>query len=152
MAEVTVRPLAPDDVHDAVAAILDGAHAPEDERPDDPVPYLAAAAETRRRGGEVLVGLLDGRVVGVCQLLIFQHFHHAGGWCAELEAVFVAESARGHGVGAALVRAAEDLARERGCYRLQLTSNNVRVDAHRFYLREGFEQSHRGFKKSLNLA
>ena len=43
--------------------------------------------------------------------------------------------------------AAEDLARERGCYRIQLTSRNVREDAHRFYLANGYGQTSQGFKK-----
>jgi len=39
--------------------------------------------------------------------------------------------------------------RERGCGLLQLTSNKQRPDAHRFYRRLGFEQSHEGFKMQL---
>ena len=44
--------------------------------------------------------------------------------------------------------AAESLARKNDCYRLQLTSRNVRLDAHRFYVANGFEQTSHGFKKS----
>jgi GNAT superfamily N-acetyltransferase len=40
-------------------------------------------------------------------------------------------------------------ARDLGCYRVQLTSNNARPEAHRFYQRLGFEPSHRGFKLNL---
>ena len=40
-------------------------------------------------------------------------------------------------------------ARAAGCYRIQLTSNKVRSDAHRFYLRHGFVNSHEGFKLYL---
>ena len=57
---------------------------------------------------------------------------------------------RSRGIGAPLLAAAEDLARERGCYRIQLTSRNVRVDAHRFYLSNGYEQTSQGFKKFFN--
>ena len=39
--------------------------------------------------------------------------------------------------------------RERGCGLVQLTSNKKRLDAHRFYRRLGFEQSHEGFKLML---
>ena len=45
--------------------------------------------------------------------------------------------------------AAVDAARAWGCYRVQLTSNEVRTDAHRFYAREGFVASHEGFKLAL---
>ena len=36
-----------------------------------------------------------------------------------------------------------------GCYRIQLTSNTARPDAHRFYERLGFVPSHVGFKMRL---
>jgi GNAT superfamily N-acetyltransferase len=106
--------------------------------------------ETRARRGEVLVAELDGEVVGVCQVLIFQHFQHTGGWCCEVESVHVRDDVRGRGIGAALMGAAEELAIERGCYRVQLTSNTKREDAHRFYRRLGYTQSHQGFKKLLD--
>ena len=41
----------------------------------------------------------------------------------------------------------EELARERDCYRIQLTSRNVREDAHRFYLANGYGQTSQGLKK-----
>jgi len=40
-------------------------------------------------------------------------------------------------------------ARALGCYRVQLTSNAARPEAHRFYERLGFVASHVGFKLSL---
>jgi GNAT superfamily N-acetyltransferase len=48
-----------------------------------------------------------------------------------------------------LLERAEALAREQGCYRIQLTSRVVREDAHRFYEAHGYVPSHRGFKKLL---
>jgi GNAT superfamily N-acetyltransferase len=108
-----------------------------------------AVEETRRRRGEVLVALLNDDVVGVCQVMVFPHFQHTGGWCCELESVHVRSDIRGHGVGAQLLAAAEELARREGCYRIQLTSHKVRRDAHRFYERQGFEATSQGFKKLL---
>jgi GNAT superfamily N-acetyltransferase len=40
-------------------------------------------------------------------------------------------------------------ARELGCYRVQLTSNKERPEAHRFYAALGFDPSHEGFKLML---
>ena len=40
-------------------------------------------------------------------------------------------------------------ARENGAGMAELTSNKTRADAHRFYVRLGFEQSHEGFKMVL---
>jgi GNAT superfamily N-acetyltransferase len=95
----------------------------------------------------VLVAVDDGDVVGVCQVLIFQHFQHAGGWCCEIESVHVRADRRSQGIGGALLDTAEAFAHERGCYRIQLTSNIVRSDAHRFYVAHGYSATHQGFKK-----
>jgi len=135
------------DVAAAVELLRGGSMMPEFEdvtRLDD---YWAAVAETRRQRGDVLVGEVDGEVVGVLQVIIFQHFQHAGGWCCEIESVHVRGDMRSRGIGAQMLAAAEELARERGCYRIQLTSRNVREDAHRFYLANGYSQTSQGFKK-----
>jgi GNAT superfamily N-acetyltransferase len=50
----------------------------------------------------------------------------------------VAPHARGRGVGAALVRAAEAWAAARGCRRMKVETQNVNVPACRFYARQGF--------------
>jgi GNAT superfamily N-acetyltransferase len=142
-----VRPLAPDDVAAAIDLLRGGSLMPEFEdrsRVDD---YWSAVEETRRQRGDVLVADIDGDVVGVCQVIIFQHFQHAGGWCCEIESVHVRSDLRSRGIGAQLLAAAEELARERGCYRVQLTSRNVRDDAHRFYRANGYGQTSQGFKK-----
>jgi GNAT superfamily N-acetyltransferase len=91
-----------------------------------------------------------GEVVGVCQVMVFPRFQHTGAWCCELESVHVRDDQRGRGVGAAALAASEDLAREQGCYRIQLTSRNVRVDAQRFYRANGYEPVSQGFKKPLS--
>lgn len=138
-----------DDVAAAVDVVAAGSLSPGVEDASRVVDYWTAVEETRRRGGEALVADVDGEVVGFVQLIVFPHFQHTGGWCAELESVHVREDHRSHGIGAALVARAEELARERGCYRIQLTSRNVRVDAHRFYLAQGYELTSQGFKKLL---
>ena len=141
----------PSDVEAAVIVVIGGSTKPQFEDPRDTSSYWAAVEETRSRRGEVLVADLDGEVVGLCQVLVFQHFQHTGGWCCEIESVHVRADLRSRGIGAALLGAAEALARQRGCYRLQLTSRNVREDAHRFYRRLGYEQTHHGFKKYFDV-
>jgi hypothetical protein len=41
------------------------------------------------------------------------------------------------------------MAKDAGCYRVQLTSNSVRERAHAFYRSLGYAQSHQGFRKAL---
>ena len=147
---VLVRGIARDEVAAAAQIINEGTLAPGAEHPERVDEYWAAVEEVRARRGDVLVALDDGIVVGVCQVIVFRHFQHTGGWCAELESVYVRSDRRGQRIGAAMLRAAEELARAAGCYRVQLTSRTVRVDAHRFYLAHGYEQSSLGFRKSLD--
>jgi GNAT superfamily N-acetyltransferase len=52
----------------------------------------------------------------------------------------VRESARGCGVGKRLCEEVEDWARSRGFRRVRVRSQIKREDAHRFYLRDGYEQ------------
>ncbi len=56
---------------------------------------------------------------------------------------------RSKGIGEQLLSAAIDAAQRAGCYRVQLTSNVRRVDAHRFYERQRFVPSHIGFKRPI---
>ena len=146
---LTIRPIAVGDVTSAVHVMMGGSLTPEFEDPDNLSAYWSAVAETRARRGDVLVADLDGEVVGVCQVMVFPHFQHTGAWCCELESVHVRSDQRSRGIGAQMLRAAEELARARGCYRMQLTSRLVRTDAHRFYERNGYEATSVGFKKLL---
>ena len=121
-----------------------------EERRAEPERYREALAEIDRSGSALLVAELDGQLVGVCQLIVFRHIQAGAGRCAEIESMHVHPDQRGHGVGTALVRHAIERARALGCYRVQLTSNVVREDAHRFYESAGFTPSHIGFKLTLD--
>jgi GNAT superfamily N-acetyltransferase len=68
---------------------------------------------------------------------------------AWLTALVVEESARGTGVGRALVAAVEQFAEAAGCERLSVTTHERRADARAFYTRLGLEQTGRRFGKSL---
>lgn len=149
---VSIRPAAEADVPALVALLVGGAvsgMAEDREDTTDAGLYRAALAEIEATGNTVLVAEQQGVVVGMCQLLVFRHLQERGGRCAELESVHVRADCRARGIGSALVRAAVDEARARGCYRVQLTSNARRDGAHRFYRRLGFEPSHVGFKLQL---
>jgi GNAT superfamily N-acetyltransferase len=123
---------------------------PSLDEPPDLTPYRAALAEIDATdGSEVLVAVVDGEVVGVCQLITFRHLQSEGGRCAEIESVHVHPQRRSQGIGGVLLEHAVDRATAAGCYRVQLTSNNVRTDAHRFYERHGFVATHQGFKRDL---
>jgi ribosomal protein S18 acetylase RimI-like enzyme len=60
-----------------------------------------------------------------------------------IEDLFVRESARGRGLGEALVRVAVQRARERGCRRVELDVNERNAPALALYQRLGFAISHK---------
>lgn len=91
----------------------------------------------------------DGQVVATMQLTVIPGLARRGALRMQIEAVRVHQSHRSTGLGAAMMRWAIDDARERGCALVQLTSDKVRTEAHRFYERLGFVASHEGFKLLL---
>jgi ribosomal protein S18 acetylase RimI-like enzyme len=74
---------------------------------------------------------------GVLQLR-FRHSVWTGTEDAHLEDLFVDETARGSGLGRALVEAALEHARERGCARIELDANEANETALRLYRSVGF--------------
>ncbi len=113
--------------------------------------YLAAfdAIDTSP-SDRLFVAELDGAVVGTYQFTLCRTLVHQGRLRAMVEAVHVAGARRGQGIGAAMMRHAQSIAREAGAGVLELTSNKQRHDAHRFYERLGFRRSHDGFKLALD--
>jgi GNAT superfamily N-acetyltransferase len=98
---------------------------------------------------ELIVVERDGAVVGTCQLGFLWHLSHGGSRSLQVEAVRIAASLRGRGLGAALMRWVIARGRAAGCRVVQLTSDKRRRDAHRFYERLGFVASHEGMKLEL---
>jgi ribosomal protein S18 acetylase RimI-like enzyme len=83
----------------------------------------------------VFVARVDGVIVGSLTLVLYRI---ATGLKAWIEDVVVDETARGHGVGEALNRAALEEARRHGAKAVSLTSRPSRQAANRLYLRIGF--------------
>ena len=103
-----------------------------------PAPTAAEVAEiVGSPACDLLVARLDGRIVGSLTLVIFRIPTALRAW---IEDVVVEESARGHGVGAALNRFAVQVAAERGARTVDLTSRPARVAANELYRKLGFEQ------------
>jgi GNAT superfamily N-acetyltransferase len=97
-----------------------------------------------------LVLEIHGRVMGTVTLYLLPGLSHGGRPFAIVENVVVDASLRGGGHGRALMTHAEELARTHGCYKVSLTSNNKRQEAHEFYKHIGYSASHQGFTKYSN--
>ena len=98
---------------------------------------------------QLFVAELDGAVVGTFQILFNRTLTGRGSLTMIIEAVQTRPDMRGRGIGAQMIAYAIEEAKRRDCRLVQLTSNNVRTDAHRFYERLGFTKSHAGFKMKL---
>jgi ribosomal protein S18 acetylase RimI-like enzyme len=83
----------------------------------------------------LFIARLDGRVVGSLTLALYRIPTGLKAW---IEDVVVDASARGHGIGEALSRAAVDEAARRGAKNVSLTSRPSREAANRLYQRIGF--------------
>ena len=122
------------------------------EQPGEPLAaeYLRAfAAITDDPRTRLVVAEVDGAVVGTLQLSFLPHLVRRGGERAQIEAVRVAASSRGSGLGRELLTWAVEQARQRGCVLVQLTTDAARPEAHRFYESLGFTASHVGMKLTL---
>jgi ribosomal protein S18 acetylase RimI-like enzyme len=84
----------------------------------------------------LFVARLEGRIVGSLTLIFYRIPTGLKAW---IEDVVVDETARGHGIGELLNRAALDEARRRGAKAVSLTSRPSREAANRLYQRIGFE-------------
>jgi GNAT superfamily N-acetyltransferase len=93
------------------------------------------AAMTAHPGCELFVAEVEGRVAGAYTLYILPNMTRNGRSAAILENLVVDEPSRG--LGRAMLEFAREQARVRGCYKLSLTSNAVRTEAHEFYRRCG---------------
>jgi len=88
---------------------------------------------------DVLLAIAGERAVGLATVYLDPPYIRFGKrtWLQDL---VVASSQRSGGVGAKLVDAATEWAKERGCTHLELASGAGRVDAHRFYRARGMAE------------
>ena len=100
--------------------------------------------------GEFLLGAVDdsAEAAGVCQLRFRWSVWKSGEDCW-LEDLFVREEARRSGLGRALVDAALERARERGCRRIELDVSERNAAALALYEACGFELDWKGPGRSL---
>ncbi|MET0231898.1 MAG: GNAT family N-acetyltransferase [Rhodanobacteraceae bacterium] len=112
--------------------------------PDD---YAAKMQRVFAGGARMSVAVRDDAVVGVAVHRTYENtFDGMQMYCDDL---VTDPDARSSGVGAALVRHMEALARAAGCAKLNLDSGTQRQQAHKFYFREGMVVTSFHFAKPL---
>lgn len=141
-----------DDLPVVVRMLADDFLGRQREQFEDPLPesYVRAFREIEADvNNELMVAEREGEVVGTMQLTYTPSLSFQGGKRCTVESVRVDERYRGQGIGREIMLWAIERAKEKGCISMQLTSNNDRVDAHRFYEGLGFAKSHVGMKLRL---
>ena len=99
----------------------------------------------------LLVACNDKNVIGNLQITFTQYLSHKGSERATIENVRVAKNKRNLGIGTLLMEYAINLAKDNRCAIIQLTSDKTRTDAHRFYEKLGFKNTHEGFKLNITI-
>lgn len=95
------------------------------------------------------VAEMDGQIVGTFALLIMDNLGHLGTPSGVVEDVAVDPAWQEQGIGTAMMRWAIDYCRNKGCYKLALSSNLKRRRTHAFYESLGFERH--GYSFLMNL-
>ena len=155
MTDLLFRDATPDDI--AIMLVL--SHAGDSRGSETPPLDPASLQDPRYRAAFdeiaadtnhlLIVAERNGEVIGTLQISIMPGLPRFGMKRGILENVHVRADQRGSGLGTQMVQWAIDRCRDAGCGMVQLTSNKVRKDAHRFYVKLGFAQSHEGFKLFL---
>jgi len=94
----------------------------------------------------IVVAIRDDRIVGTFALLIMDNLGHRGAPSGVIEDVAVDPHCQGQGIGKAMVRHALRVCREKGCYKVALSSNLKRERAHAFYESLDFERHGYSFR------
>jgi GNAT superfamily N-acetyltransferase len=101
-----------------------------------------------QQNSHVLVYDLDGHVAGFIAFDFLTQLVVQGDF-ARISCFAVDENVRGKGVGKDLEEYFTDMALQRKCDRIEVHCHSRRVDAHRFYYRQGYHESPKYLMKSL---
>ena len=91
---------------------------------------------------------IRGQSIGFLSLHIQYLLHHLGP-VAEIQELVVTNPCRGSGAGSLLLATARQTARALGCRNLEVTCNQNRAAAHRFYEKNGLQATHLKFVERL---
>jgi (aminoalkyl)phosphonate N-acetyltransferase len=95
-----------------------------------------------------LIAFIEAQPVGFVSCHAQELLHHSG-LIGEIQEMFVSEKFRSARIGSKLMEELKQIASRRGILQLEVTSNKMRSHAHRFYVKEGFSESHLKFTLSL---
>jgi len=130
--ELFVRPMEPGDA-DAVSRLIE--QLGYSRSPQEVLEWIAGVGAGDRQAA--FVACQAGEVVGWIEVAIERRLQYVP--FALVGGLVVQEGLRGQGIGRLLCRHAEEWAWEHGAEKVRVTSRSTRVDAHRFYVRDGYQ-------------
>lgn len=134
---------------DSVLTLID-----QFDRPVSPRPSGTALekifGDIVQAGGAVVGAFLDGKLVGTCTINLCANLSWSGRPYAIIENVIVAPNQRRKGVGKAVLRFAQDFAKEAGCYKVALMTGSRNPETLKFYEEAGFVGNKTGFQKRFD--
>jgi GNAT superfamily N-acetyltransferase len=138
MPVIEIRPAKHEDIDKILALMVD-------LEIDDQVLDLATAETIFKRmqsypNYTIYVAVAEGEIIGAFSLLIMDNLAHMGAPSGIVEDVVVHSSWRGQGIGKQMMQFAIQQCQKAGCYKMALSSNLIREQAHRFYDQLGFQR------------
>ena len=138
MPVIEIRPAKHDDIDKILALIVD-------LEIDDQVLDLATAETIFKRmqsypNYTIYVAVAEGEIIGAFSLLIMDNLAHMGAPSGIVEDVVVHSSWREQGIGKQMMQFAMQQCQKAGCYKMALSSNLIREQAHKFYDQLGFQR------------
>jgi GNAT superfamily N-acetyltransferase len=98
----------------------------------------------------IYIATCEGKIVGSFALLIMDNLAHFGAKSGVVEDVVVAKQWQNKGIGKQMMNFAIQKCKDAGCYKLTLSSNIKREDAHKFYESLNFKKHGYSFLMELN--
>lgn len=95
-----------------------------------------------------IVALAGTRIAGFCSLTVKNNLWQAGN-LGHIDELIVDSNLRGSGIGGRLLKEITQIAKGKGCKRIELDSAFHRKDAHRFYESAGYENRAYLFSKVI---
>ena len=104
---------------------------------------------TNDENNEVIVAYDGSEIMGFFQITYIPYLTYMGRCRALVEGVRVNKQYRAQGIGKALIQHSIELAKQKNCHLIQLTTDKTRPGAISFYKSMGFIDSHEGMKLHL---
>lgn len=132
---VHIRPMEPRDAEAAAHLCAELGY----QRNTSDVCAWIATIGSNKEGQAAFVACKDNEVIGWVEVSMERRLQSPP--FALIGGLIVKDGARGQGIGRLLCKQAEEWAWQHGADKIRVTSRSTRLDAHRFYLQSGFQET-----------